>query len=83
MCNCGKGSKTRRAPTGWWGVKKSKEKLIFFGERGLVLLRCVDAAGYVGGGTVTNARYEFAEGQVRYVDKRDLPSLPKDRFEKV
>ena len=56
---------------------------IFFGEKGLVLLRCTHESGYLGLGKVTCARYDFDLSDVRYVDKRDLPYLPRDNFEKV
>ena len=49
----------------------------------MVLLQCIDAAGYVGRGNVTCARYEFAQGDVRYVDKRDMPKMPREKFERV
>jgi hypothetical protein len=56
---------------------------VFFGENGLVLLQCTSAAGYRGRGKVTCARYEFEHYDVRYVDKRDLPGMPRERFAKV
>lgn len=60
-----------------------EEKEIFFGEKGLVLLRCIDAAGYAGMGDATCAKYVFALDDVRYVDKRDMPKMPKEKFEKA
>lgn len=56
---------------------------MFFGEKGMVLLRCVSQDGYVDRGKVTCARYEFAYYDVRYIDKRDLPGMPRDKFERV
>ena len=60
-----------------------QSKAIFFGEKGLALLKCTMVAGYTGRGKVTCAHYEFAKDDIRYVDKRDLPGLPRDGFEKV
>lgn len=56
---------------------------MFFGEVGLVLLKCTSVAGYLGWGKSTCARYEFEYQDIRYVDKRDLPGLVRDSFEKV
>jgi hypothetical protein len=56
---------------------------VFFGESGMVMLRCMAREGYVGRGQATCARYEFEYYDIRYVDKRDLPGLPRDEFEKV
>ena len=57
--------------------------MIFFGEKGLVLLKHTSATGYTGRGKVTCAHYTFAKDDIRYVDKRDLPGLPRGEFEKV
>jgi hypothetical protein len=48
-----------------------------------MLLKCISVTGYVGRGKVTCARYEFEYYDIRYIDKRDLPGLPRERFEKV
>ena len=47
------------------------------------MLKCIDADGYTGRGSVTCARYKFVQDEVRYVDKRDLPQMPREKFEKV
>ena len=47
------------------------------------MLRCVSQDGYLGRGKVTCARYEFDYYDVRYIDKRDLPGMPRDKFEKM
>ena len=49
----------------------------------MVLLECTDVGGYQGKGSVTCAHYEIAYGEKRYVDKRDMFSLPRDKFVKV
>jgi len=48
-----------------------------------MLLECTDEAGYQGRGNVTCARYDLAYGDIRYVDKRDLPGLPRDKFKEI
>ena len=49
----------------------------------MVLLECTDVGGYEGQGAVTCARYDLACGDKQYVDKRDLPGLPRDKFKRV
>jgi hypothetical protein len=50
---------------------------------GMVLLECTDVDGYQGQGAVTCTRYDVACGSKRYVDKRDMPGLPRDKFKRV
>lgn len=56
---------------------------IFPGERGFALLECTAEEGYRNRGKTTGCRYEFAKGQRRYVDVRDLSGMSRDVFVKV
>ena len=70
------------ARPGWTPVAEIKRE-IFYGELGMVLLECIDVDGYQGQGAVTCTRYDVACGSKRYVDKRDMPGLPRDKFKRV
>ena len=54
-----------------------------FGEKGLVLVRCMNKRGYRERGCKTDEMYRFEYNDTQYVDARDLPGFPRDKFEKV
>lgn len=57
---------------------KPKPLEVFPGEKGFTEL--VPNANFDIVGNVTQCRYRFKSGKKQYVDKRDLPKLPRDRF---
>lgn len=55
---------------------------VFPGAKGFVLLVALEDMGYRKG-KVSKCRYSFGQGVERYVDRRDLPDLPKEAFQKL
>lgn len=52
---------------------------VFPGEAGFSLLVPIETFGLVG--KVTKCRYRFVTGEAQYVDKRDQPGLPREKFD--
>ena len=75
MCNCGK--RRGRVPVNY----EAKPGALFPGEKGFALLVAKEATAVTG--AVTGQRYEFPAGVERYVDKRDLPDLDRECFERL
>lgn len=74
-CGCG-GSKaaSRPAPPGW----EPRRDRGFPGEMGLKLMTPEETFNHLG---MTKIVYRFRQGHPIWVDARDLPSLPRDRFD--
>lgn len=53
---------------------------IFPGEAGFSLLTPKEDFNVVG--SVTKCHYRFVTGKAQFVDKRDQPSLPREKFNK-
>ena len=71
-CGCG-GSRGRNPKAQVVAVQTPQNGRCFPGEAGFVLVQCIDPAGFDGRGKYTGLCYQFAPGEVRYIDMWDFP----------